>query len=973
MKNSVASGLSRVLPLAVSGLVMLSAFLWGASAEAARSRILFDEYHGERNTISAERASTLDPEYAFLQLRVELEDWYSVERGLTRITTSVLESVGVLILAVPEQPFEAHEFAAIEDFVSRGGGLLLLGDAHPPQALNDVAGRFGFRFLPGALTSPISLSLWDAHRFLAGCTQELEEITKWAQPFCTSWASALESPANARRLVSTAATAWQDLDDNGRKDAGEKAGPFTVAAALEVGEGRVVAISDNAFQDNMAGTETGNRLLLDRCIAWLLQLPPPRLDSGALSAASDLAGMQIVGTLPIARAGDPRSWADLCEAFHIQFLDMAPARNCIGFFTDEARAVPWLQNLSIPAASYFSEDPQDLPWWSLRTRYYDFLPEDRLWRDPDGSPVHDPFESSAARTIDGKTMTSEGGTFVVMSESSPYWLGYQEESIDWALSVGMDAMYIDLPDRVPLRLGSDFGGWSTAAFRDYLAAHHTSELASWGIRDVASFDIREYLLAQWTPRAVGTYSWWDGAPVFVTDPADAPLSDPIVRAFHVFEYSAHIAYFKALASYAHDAGTARQRFVPYYGNLWIGPSQVLLQSANPTVLLGQAMDVIYIEHSPAIPPDTRVAPVVKIGLAMGDQQKPVWLEHLGWYGWEGEPALLPPDPMTGVLKLFIAETYAAGGVPALPLGGMPGLEGRGLALDPEGRPLSELVKVMDFVARGKRLLSDRHPCSEVALVYSVPSFLWHDFPLFGMTSEAEREVFAASAMALEEAHILYDVVILGHPQLWDDSRALGSLSKYSAVVLPAVSCITDSQIQSLSAFVRGGGVLVAVGSPDRDESYARRLDPVFSDLDSDPGKGALAVLDVQLAKASYVRIGRGQGELFPELVEPLKKVAKMVWTDASSTVGVNLFESPAALTLHLVNYDYSIATDSVKKATNLAFRIALADLDFAAPKGLTYYSPDLPSPRGLPFAVVDDTVEFTVPELEYWGIVEISR
>jgi len=960
----------QVVALLVGVLVL--ALQVAAVPQTERPRVLFDEYHDERNSISLDRARNLDPKhpewYSYQQLRTELEDWYRVEQGITPLTESLLESIDVLVLAVPQRSFSAHELAATKSFVESGGGLLLLGDAFPPQPLNDIASVFGVRFLPGAIASRVPE--WDAQSFLAGYVDGLDEITKWAQPFCANWASALELPAAALALVRTQPNTWQDLNGDGVQSANEKPGPFVLAAALVLGKGRMVAISDNAFQDSMVDIP-GNRTLVTKTVAWLSRLAAPEPQAGALRTAADLASITAVGTLPFGRAEDPLRWPDLFAAFHIEFLDLAHASNSIGFYTDE-RAMRWIQTLGIPASSYLSQDPQNLPGWSLRTRYYDFLPEDELWRNPDGSVARDPFESSAARTIGGSTMVSEGGDFVVMSECSPYWQDYQLESIDWAISLGLDAIYIDLPDRVPLRLGSDFSDWSVAAFRDYLAAHYvSSKLATWGIGNVQAFDIQQYISGVWVPRAVNTTSGTDGGPVFFMSPYDAPLSDPIIRAFHEFEYSTHIDYFRGLVEHAHSAGLASGRFVPYFGNLWIGWAGDLLTSANPTVLLGQVMDLIEIEMLPAIPPAERIVPAVKLALAMGKHEKPVWVWYRGFYGWPGEPAVLPPDPMVGALRLFIAESYAAGGIPELPLGGFMGLDGRGLALDEEGQPLPGLVSVMDFVWQNKDLFLDRHPFSRVALVYSASSFLWHDLPLFGIGYNVEREVFAACARALEEAHIQYDVVIFGHPGLWDDARELASLSQYSAVVLPAVTCISDRQIDALTSFVRGGGKLIGVGLPDRTEEYQQRSSPAFSDLLRDSGRGQLVALDIGTVRAYYSQMGSRSGAGLAELIQPLTREKELISTTAPATVGINAWRNKSGFTLHLVNYDYSIATDSLAEASGIAFTLDIRELGLPTPTRVTYYSADRDSAEQLAFYLVGDALEFVIPAVGSWGIVEV--
>jgi hypothetical protein len=65
----------------------------------------------------------------------------------------------------------------------------------------------------------------------------------------------------------TAADAWKDEDGDGAKDTAEAEGPFTLLAASEFGQGRVIVVSDNAFHQGMFGSY--NMPLMMNLLAWL--------------------------------------------------------------------------------------------------------------------------------------------------------------------------------------------------------------------------------------------------------------------------------------------------------------------------------------------------------------------------------------------------------------------------------------------------------------------------------------------------------------------------------------------------------------------------------------------------------------------------------------------------------------------------------------------------------------------------------
>ena len=54
---------------------------------------------------------------------------------------------------------------------------------------------------------------------------------------------------------------------------------------------------------------------------------------------------------------------------------------------------------------------------------------------------------------------------------------------------------------------------------------------------------------------------------------------------------------------------------------------------------------------------------------------------------------------------------------------------------------------------------------------------------------------------LEQAHVAYDVIAFGHPDLWDDSEALDRLDRYETAILPRAVCMSESQRNAVAEFV----------------------------------------------------------------------------------------------------------------------------------------------------------------------------
>lgn len=246
----------------------------GQSTSGGGVRVLFDESHNERNTISPDRAAVLKaghPEWVLYQdLTTELSTTYSIVRGTGPLASDALADVGVVVLAAPDGRFSPSERADLVSFVSAGKGLLLLADAFPSQALNDLATAFGVTFLPGVAVS--HSGDWDPQSYWARDVSSNHPITQKVNEFHTNWGCAIDLRTPGAELIKSAEDTWLDEDGDGKQVSGERTGSLTLAAAVEYGAGRVVAIADNAFHDGMLGFP-GNRELILESIRWLASGP----------------------------------------------------------------------------------------------------------------------------------------------------------------------------------------------------------------------------------------------------------------------------------------------------------------------------------------------------------------------------------------------------------------------------------------------------------------------------------------------------------------------------------------------------------------------------------------------------------------------------------------------------------------------------------------------------------------------------
>jgi len=159
------------------------------------------------------------------------------------ISEAALEGVDVLVLGSARDAYTPSEVEAIDTFVRIGGGLL----HHGPRignGLENWMASAGITVLGGAVVS--EPNEWDLGSYFCHAIPS-HEITQDVLAFQTNWAAGLELGDGAVALVWSPEESWIDWDHDGIRDSGEPQGPFPLAAAQLLDEGRVVVLGDDAF------------------------------------------------------------------------------------------------------------------------------------------------------------------------------------------------------------------------------------------------------------------------------------------------------------------------------------------------------------------------------------------------------------------------------------------------------------------------------------------------------------------------------------------------------------------------------------------------------------------------------------------------------------------------------------------------------------------------------------------------------
>jgi hypothetical protein len=251
-------------------------------SQITRKRILFDETHSERGTLSWERALQIEPEnpdYVYWgKLADALGDEFAFESNLdSPLTLGLLQGYDALMLAAPSwpTPFQPAEIDAIHQFVSAGGGLIVIGNCGTYELLNPITGDYAIAFDPYCVFSdnPVGRTSY--------LVEDLADhpATAGAPFLAVNWPTSISEVGDqASALATTDENVWRDANGNVEHDPGETEGPFIVAAAYATGQERVVAVTTSAFHDN-AFEWFSNEFIMRSMLRWIAKWRPIYTDS----------------------------------------------------------------------------------------------------------------------------------------------------------------------------------------------------------------------------------------------------------------------------------------------------------------------------------------------------------------------------------------------------------------------------------------------------------------------------------------------------------------------------------------------------------------------------------------------------------------------------------------------------------------------------------------------------------------------
>ncbi|MGB9587679.1 MAG: hypothetical protein ACPL7O_05810, partial [Armatimonadota bacterium] len=487
-----------------------------------------------------------------------------------------------------------------------------------------------------------------------------------------------------------------------------------------------------------------------------------------------------------------------------------------------------------------------------------------------------------------------------------------------------------------------------AKFRKWLGERYTAqELRTWGIEDLANFDFRERFVS------VGRFGL-------------EALEDPVAREYLKFQYRSNLDAWKDVVMNCKRLSVQDNRLIPVMGNQYGADGSWVYST-----LLGQYNDVVEIEdvHDMYGRGIYRRSMTYKLGRASTFGRKPVWTR----YGF--------PDPDHGDLEwpsnsrllheISWGEALANGGLHSIQF------EEQAYHIEKpswtdwpkqDSRQRYEFYKKWaELLHHNRAAFTKAESTAKVAVVWSLPSMIWHDFPSFGIEAgwgfdpppfwakdnlgpnQVPYRLHYGTTALLDEMHIQHDFLMFGHPEFLSD-EALNLLHKYEVVMMPYCPCISDVQAKALKEFVKRGGVIIKIGEIGiRDENY---------NLRSKPALEGTAMVDLLSENTEACKLLRRKTDLI---------------TDASPRVSINLWRimDGRGLIAHLVNYDAEDVWRDKPRPTRPI------KISFPIPKGTEIDSAIMltmmKGRRNIPYEVHDGRVVCTVPSFDAYAAIAFVK
>jgi hypothetical protein len=241
-----------------------------------------------------------------------------------------------------------------------------------------------------------------------------------------------------------------------------------------------------------------------------------------------------------------------------------------------------------------------------------------------------------------------------------------------------------------------------------------------------------------------------------------------------------------------------------------------------------------------------------------------------------------------------------------------------------------------FIRDHRELYEDAVPNNELAIVYADDA----------ITARPEtHDKYVALAQALAERGTQFDVVYVGDGRFNADELGPETLSRYRAVLLPEAQDLGPVPAAALDAFARAGGEIT-----------------VYSETPLAPG--LVRAADGQMLFDFWQHYREEDRD---RILESVQAPPSAVIESSDPPVVVTRYELGERLVLHLLNYRYDEASDTVTPARDVRLRIPWN----GAPATAALI--DLDGEREVMAKSEGDTLVVEIPQLAIYAVLVIAR
>ena len=247
-----------------------------------KQKVYFLTGHGERSPKAFENTG-----YSTAKSELENKN-YTVETLSLLKHSAVPDDAEVVIIADPKKPLGDEEIKALQDFLAKGGGVLVMLEPNVTQETNTerplvafLQNQWHLELTPDLVIDPLANPATVVVSYQYGAHEITTPLQTLATIFPTARTVGVPAPVPdgflMTALVKSEPNAWGETNLAGlqkqqvNQDKDDLPGPVSVAAAVENSKthGRLVVIGDADFASNAYYTAYGNADFFLNAIDWL--------------------------------------------------------------------------------------------------------------------------------------------------------------------------------------------------------------------------------------------------------------------------------------------------------------------------------------------------------------------------------------------------------------------------------------------------------------------------------------------------------------------------------------------------------------------------------------------------------------------------------------------------------------------------------------------------------------------------------